>query len=135
MAVYVGIMGKGTQIDNSLVVGDAVKILCNPLINPDNVIVGPVKYNIHPFHLELVDYFYPSDPNPGFSHPRNYADVFREIASRRKGDEPLIALFKKEPLPLDCFLDSVYPKEDMVYVARVSSGLKSTLESVGRKFS
>jgi len=130
MVIYVGIMRKGTQIENLRVVGNSVEILCSPLINPDNKSVGPVRYNIHPSFLEVIDSFFASDPNSGFVHPRNYVDVLREIASRQKSDEPLIALFKKEPFPLG----SVYPKEDMVYIARVSSGLVSTLESVGRKF-
>lgn len=132
--VYVGVMSKSTDIEDFKVVGDSVEILCNPLVNPEKNVVGPVNYRIHPSFLEVMDSFPANTQCQGFIFPRNYGDVFRELVSRQGIDEPLIALFRKESIPVDCFLCSDYPRDEKVYVARVSPGLVDTLKSVGRDF-
>lgn len=134
MEIYVGVLNNGAQIRDFKLDGEPVEILCNSLLNPKKEMIGPVKYTIHSSYLELTDCFSPNEQNPGIFRSRNYRDVFREMFLRQRVDEPIIALIRKESLPVGCFLCSDYPYDEQVFVARVSPGLVSTLKSVGRDF-
>lgn len=135
MVVYVGVMDKGTCINGFKIFGDSIEVLCNNVTNSEGMVVGPMKFNIDSSYLEVNDCFFANIQHLGYSIPRNYREVLKEVSERHRTGESIIALFTREAMPVDCFLCGDYPRDEKVYVARVKEKFVSEhLAKFGRRF-
>jgi hypothetical protein len=134
MAVYIGLMGKDTRIENCTVVGGSVEILCNPIKNLEGIDM-PLKYRLDSSYLDLADCFSTHEQYPGFSSLMTYCDILKDVASRRRINEPVILLTYEADFSINRSLCGASPSSDKVYVARVSrKDIAEKLDKFGRRF-
>lgn len=134
MVIYVGLKNKNIRVENGVVTGGSVEILCNPIKNLEGVDM-PLRYFIDSSFLDSVDFFSVYDQESGLPSPKSYCDVLRRVASRQRTQEPVILLVNEGILPHGNVICGAIPPREEVYVARVSrKDILEKLREFGRVF-
>jgi hypothetical protein len=134
MVIYVGLKNKNIHVENGVVTGGSVEILCNPMKNLEGVAMT-LRYFIDSSFLDLADCFSVYDQESGLPSPKSYCDVLRRVASRQRTREPSILLVNEGILPHGNVICGAIPPSEEVYIARVfRKDILEKLEQFGRAF-
>lgn len=140
MAVYIGEMLGGLQVENGNLVGQRngfVRVLCNDNIRADGFNLGPVSYSIDPSFFQIEKSIPSYKVLDETILPVSYNFLVRQLLKDAREKEDLVILLGAGSLPKKgIVLCEEYPNRELVASAKVSEKfISEQLARFGKKFS